>query len=66
MLVECPHCEGKGVCQDDYHQDTFPAAAKEMFGSDKKECPSGCDGGPYHPGECTHCEGRGSIDESLL
>ncbi len=66
MLVQCPHCKGEGLCNDDYHQDTFAGAAKELFGSDDGECPSCHDGGPYNRGTCPHCDGRSIIDDSLL
>lgn len=66
MLVKCPHCDGTGLCQDAYHDDTFSAAAKELFGSNDDEGPSGCGGGQYHRGVCQHCHGNCSIDDSLL
>lgn len=57
----CPHCNGEGLCQDDFHEDTFRAAGKELVESDE-ECPSGCGGTSYYPNACPRCNGAGSID----
>lgn len=50
------------MCNDNYYQDTAAGAAKELFGSDDTECPSGHNGSPYTCGACLHC----GIDDSLL
>ncbi len=53
----CPHCDGTGLCQDDYHG-FIPGLVSDLFvGAD---CPSGCTGTAIGAGNCPHCNGTGS------
>jgi hypothetical protein len=59
-MADCPHCDGTGVCQDDYHDNAANEIASDfVLGAD---CPSGCDGSSISAGYCPHCDGSGSED----
>lgn len=54
---DCPHCDGTGKCQNEYHQNGANEWASDfILGSD---CPAGCDGSSSHAGDCPHCDGTG-------
>ena len=58
---ECPHCDGEGICQDDYHDSGInEAGADFVLGSD---CPSGCSGSSLGAGKCPHCNGHGTVQD---
>lgn len=62
-MSECPHCNGSGECQDEYHESALGSGGivtDFVLGSD---CPSGCDGNSYEAGDCPHCGGSGDIDD---
>ena len=52
----CPHCDGTGICQDDYHSGGPGLVMDLVIGAD---CPSGCSGSSIGAGQCPHCNGTG-------
>ena len=52
----CPHCDGTGICQDDYHSGGPEIVMDLVIGAD---CPSGCSGSSIGAGQCPHCDGTG-------
>jgi DnaJ-class molecular chaperone len=54
-MRDCKHCDGTGVCKDDYHS-SVNAPLDLLMGSG---CSQGCGGGSLGGGPCTHCGGSG-------
>lgn len=51
-MDEFPHCEGSGICQDDYHRNAANAIGVNfILGSD---CSSGCDRSSLGADDCPH------------
>lgn len=59
-MQECPHCNGTGVCQDEFHEDYNLRDQALTFIGFKCER---CGGGSGDPGACPHCNGSGETDD---
>jgi hypothetical protein len=72
-MAACPHCDGTGKCQDDFHSGTQlqnPFGGEDDEGVDRPSwldnfigsCPScGVSYTEMRP-DCPHCDGTGEVD----